>query len=145
MKSWSKQLLGYLQLNESATSFWCYVVACLPNMFCNFYLTENHKITHNSTTIKVREKISTDLESLHFKENSDMCLTRFITNQIVLNKISHQFLDTTKIFNKWNIPIKARIHVWCESGNFAKQCDSNRRFPIFSKLPSPTTAASIYC
>jgi hypothetical protein len=51
---------------ESAASFCCQVAAWVPDMFCNFYLVKNHKIAKNSTTAKVREKISTDLESLEF-------------------------------------------------------------------------------
>ena len=31
------------------------------------------------------------------------------------------------------------------TSDFAKRCDFNRRFPIFSKSPSPATATSIYC
>ncbi len=34
---------------------------------------------------KGREKISTDLESVKFKEFFDKCLTKFKNNQIVLN------------------------------------------------------------
>jgi hypothetical protein len=36
----------------------------VPDMFCNFYLTKNHKIANNSATTEARLKISTDLESL---------------------------------------------------------------------------------
>jgi len=44
------------------------VAAQVSDMFCNFYLVKNHKIADNSTTTKVREKISTDLDSLEFLE-----------------------------------------------------------------------------
>ncbi len=47
------------------------------DMFRNFYLVKNHKIVHNSTTTKAIEKISTDLESLEFKEFFDVCFTKF--------------------------------------------------------------------
>jgi len=67
-------------------------------MFCNFYLVKNHKIAKNSTTTKAREKNSTDMESLEFKTFFDACLTKFKNNQILLNKISHRFLLTTKLF-----------------------------------------------
>jgi hypothetical protein len=60
---------------------------------------KNCKIAKNSTTINAREKISTDLESLEFQKNFDVCLTKFKkNNQILLNKISHRFLLTTKLF-----------------------------------------------
>jgi hypothetical protein len=42
------------------------VAAWFPDMFCNFYLAKNHKITNNSTTTKARERIRTDLESVEF-------------------------------------------------------------------------------
>jgi len=58
------------------------------------YLVKNPKIVHNSTTTKASEKISTYLESLEF---FDVCLTKFKNNQILLNKISHRFLRTTKL------------------------------------------------
>jgi hypothetical protein len=59
---------------------------------------KNHKIAKNSTNTKAREKISTDLDSLEFYKNFDVCLTKFKNNQILLNKISHIFLLTTKVF-----------------------------------------------
>ncbi len=51
---------------KSAASFCRQVAAWFPDMFCNFYLVKNHKITKNSTTTKAGEKISTYLESLEF-------------------------------------------------------------------------------
>ncbi len=51
---------------KSAASFRRQVAAWFPDIFCNFYLVKNHKIAKNSTTTKVREKISTDVESLEF-------------------------------------------------------------------------------
>jgi hypothetical protein len=51
---------------ESAASF-CHQVAALSlNVFCNFYFVKNHKIAKSSATTKVREKSSTDLESLEY-------------------------------------------------------------------------------
>jgi len=32
--------------------------------------------------------------------------------------------------------LKARIHTWCESRDFAEQLNFNIRFPIFSKSPT---------
>jgi hypothetical protein len=58
-------------------------------------VVKNNKIAKHSTTTKAKEKISTDLESLEF---FDVCLTKFENNQILLNKISHVFLLTTKLF-----------------------------------------------
>jgi hypothetical protein len=49
---------------KSAASFCHQVAAWFPDTFCNFYLVKNHKIAKNSATIKAKEKISTDLESL---------------------------------------------------------------------------------
>jgi hypothetical protein len=66
----------------SAASFCHRVAAWVQDMFCNFYLIQNHKIANNSTTIKAREKISTDLESLEFLKNFDACLTKFKNNPI---------------------------------------------------------------
>jgi hypothetical protein len=84
-------------LNErkSAASFCHQVAAWFPDMFCNFYLVKNREIAKNSTATTAREKISTYLESLEF---FDVCLTKFQSNPILLNKISHRFLPTTKLF-----------------------------------------------
>ncbi len=75
-------------------------------MFCNFYLVKNHKTANNLATTEAREKISTYLESLEF---FDIGLTEFRNNQILLHKIIHQFLETTKLFSGWNIPINLCI------------------------------------
>jgi hypothetical protein len=40
----------------------------VPDVVCNFYSVKNHKSAKNTTTIKAREKISTDLESLELKK-----------------------------------------------------------------------------
>jgi hypothetical protein len=72
------------------------VAAWVSDMFCNFYLVKNPEIADNSTTTKAREKISTDLESLQFWKNFDVCLTKFKNNKILLNKIIHRFLLTTE-------------------------------------------------
>jgi hypothetical protein len=49
---------------KSAASFCRQVAALLTDMFCNFYLVKNHKITNNLVTTKAREKLSKYLESL---------------------------------------------------------------------------------
>ncbi len=46
--------------DKSAASLCHQVTAWIPDMFCNFYSTENHK---NSTTTKAREYINTYVES----------------------------------------------------------------------------------
>jgi hypothetical protein len=65
-------------------------------MFCNFYLVKNHKIANDIATPKVRDNISTHLESLEF---FDVRLTKFENYQILLNKFSHRFQVTTKLFS----------------------------------------------
>jgi hypothetical protein len=72
-------------------------------MFCNFYLVKNHKFAKNSTTTEGRYKICTDLENLEF---SDVCLTRFKNNQILLNKVIHRFLLTAKLCTGWKSLIR---------------------------------------
>jgi hypothetical protein len=75
------------------------VAALVPAMFCNFYLVKNHKIAHNSATTEAREKIGTHLESLEvYLKKIYVCLPKFENYQILLNKICHIFLDTTKLF-----------------------------------------------
>ncbi len=63
------------------------MAALVPDMFCNFYLVKHYKIANNSAAIEAREKISTDLKSLEFYKNFDVCLTKFENYQILL-KIS---------------------------------------------------------
>ncbi len=67
----------------------------VPVMYCNFYLVKNHKIANDSATTEAREKMYTDLESVEF---FDVCLIKLKTNQILLNKMSHIFSATTKLF-----------------------------------------------
>ncbi len=74
------------------------MVAWVPDMFYNFYLAKNHKIAKNSTTTNARGKISTALESLEFWKFFEVYLTKLKNNQILLNKISHRFLMTTRLF-----------------------------------------------
>jgi hypothetical protein len=51
---------------KSAASFCCQVAAWFSDMFCNFYIVENHKIVNNATATKAGEKISADLGSVDF-------------------------------------------------------------------------------
>jgi len=70
---------------ESPASFCLQVVAWVTDVFCNFYLVKNLKISDNSTTTKSTEKIGTNLEALEFQEIFYACLTKFKNNQILLN------------------------------------------------------------
>jgi hypothetical protein len=53
-----------------------------------------HKIANKSATTEGREKIGTNMESKEFYEHFEVCLTKFIHNQILIYKISHRFLMT---------------------------------------------------
>jgi hypothetical protein len=64
------------------------VAVWVPGVFWDFYSVKNHKITNNFTTNKATEKIS------HFY----VSLAKFENDQILLNKISHRFIATTKLF-----------------------------------------------
>jgi hypothetical protein len=74
------------------------MAALVPAIFCNFYLGKNHKIADRSGTTEARDKISAYLGSLELQKN-DACLTKFETYQILLNKIGHRILVTTKLFS----------------------------------------------
>jgi hypothetical protein len=74
--------------DKSAARFCCQVAAWITDMSCNFYFVKSHKIVNNSAKNEVREKISTDLESLVF---FDVCLTKFENYQILLNKLAADF------------------------------------------------------
>jgi hypothetical protein len=62
-----------------AASFCHQVAAWVLDLFSSFYLVKNCKIANNSTTIKAREKISTDW-SLELKKFFDVCLSKFKNN-----------------------------------------------------------------
>jgi len=66
--------------------------------FCNFYLAKNPKIAQDSATTEAGEKICTVMKSVKFQKFFDMCLTNFENYQILLNKINHRFIVTTKLF-----------------------------------------------
>ncbi len=59
---------------------------------------KNHKIGKDSVDNKGRGKIRAVLDSLEFLKNVDVCLTKFKSNPTLLNKISHRFLLTTKLY-----------------------------------------------
>jgi hypothetical protein len=48
-------------------------------------------------TAKAREKINTDLESLEFYKFCDVYKTKFLKNQILLNKTSRRLAPATKL------------------------------------------------
>jgi hypothetical protein len=70
-----------------------------PIMLSNFNLVKNHKIAYNSETTEGTEKIRTYLESLEFYKNYDLCLTKFDSYLVLLDKISHRFLETAKLLS----------------------------------------------
>ncbi len=82
------------------------------DMFCNFYFVKIHKIANNSSTTEAKEKISTYLESLEFQKFFQACLYKFESYQILLNKISHRFLATTKLFSSWKSLIEIAFNYW---------------------------------
>ncbi len=87
--------------DKSAASFYRQESAWVPYMFWNFYSVKNHKIAYNSTTAEARE----ELTQFCNPRISEACLTKFKNSKILLNKISHSFLLTTKQFTSQNIPI----------------------------------------
>jgi hypothetical protein len=42
--------------DKSAASFSQQVAAWIPDMFCDFYIVDNHKLSYNPTTTNAREK-----------------------------------------------------------------------------------------
>ncbi len=96
--------------------------ALVPDLFCNFYLVKIYKIANNPATTEAREKISTYLESLEFYKHFDLWLTKFENYQILLNKISHRFLMTTKLFIGWKSLIKNwKVLIFWNSGAKCKK------------------------
>ncbi len=88
------------EINEekSAARFCHRMAAWIPDMFCDIYLVKGRKIANNSAITETREKIITYLESVEFWKLFDICLTNFENYQILINKISHRFLVTSKLF-----------------------------------------------
>jgi len=70
---------------------------------------KNHKIANNTTTSIAREKNKHRFEILRILEIFDACLTKFKNNQILLNKISHRFLLTTKLYTGQKIIIEIML------------------------------------
>ncbi len=86
--------------------------AWVSDMFGNFYLVKNLKIGNTSTTSKAREKNKHRFGILRILKmfcpfismvlitvcGFDLCLTKFNNNQILVNKVGHRILLTTKPF-----------------------------------------------
>jgi hypothetical protein len=70
------------------------VAACLPDVFYYFYFVKDHRNVNNSTTAEAGEKINLGSVIL---EIFDAYLTKFKTDQILLNRISYRFVATTKV------------------------------------------------
>ncbi len=77
-----------------------------PRYVWPLLLLKNNKIADCWTTAEAKEKMIKYLESFKFEKKTDVHLTKFKNNQILLNKISHKFLVTTKLFTRKNIHIK---------------------------------------
>ncbi len=75
--------------------------------------SQKSQIAKNSATTKTREKIFGIHKSLGI---FDVCWTKFINNQILLNKISHRNLRKTKILNKRKILTGSTIAIFPTDG-----------------------------
>ncbi len=82
-----------------AASFCRQVAALVSDMFCNFYLVKNNKNSNYSANTEAREIKITNLESLEFQNFFDVSLTEFENHQLLLNKIKHRCLVTTKLLS----------------------------------------------
>jgi hypothetical protein len=60
------------------------VAAWVPDMFGNFHLPKNQKIANNSTTTEARKNMRR-YGIITILENFDVSLSKFKTNQILLN------------------------------------------------------------
>ncbi len=72
---------------------------CKPNLMS--ILCIKHFYAKTSKTTKAREKICTALKSLKFQTNFDACWNKF--KRSLMNKISHQFLVTTKVYTLFSL------------------------------------------
>jgi hypothetical protein len=92
--AYTRHEITFLGFNEgkSPASFCHQVAAWFPEMFCNFHLVKNHRTAKTQQPLKVAKKINTDLESIEFWKNLDLCLTKSESNKILLNKIIRRFL-----------------------------------------------------
>ncbi len=72
------------------------MAALVPDMFSNFYFVKNQKIANNSATTEAAEKYAHIWNPLKY---FDACLTKVDNYQALLNKTSHRFLETIKLFS----------------------------------------------
>jgi hypothetical protein len=84
--------------DKSPAIFCCQVELRVPDTFCNFYLVKSYKIVTNSLK---PEKNKHRFGIPRILQIVNACLTKFENQQILLNKISHIFLLTTKLFIGW--------------------------------------------
>jgi hypothetical protein len=69
-----------------------------PRYVLQLLFSKKSQNCYNSAITEAREKISTDWETVEFYLFLYICLTKFENYQILLNKISHRYLATTKLF-----------------------------------------------
>ncbi len=79
------------------------LVSC---MFNYFYISKNHEIANNSTTIEAKEKHKRRFGIFRVLELFDVCSTKLKNNQISFDKISRQYPVMTKLNAGLNIPIE---------------------------------------
>jgi hypothetical protein len=82
---------------ESAASFYCQVGHCSQICFATIIYCKISKLLKTQQLLKLEKKINTALELFEF---FGACLIKFKNNQILLIKISHRFLLTTKLFTR---------------------------------------------
>ncbi len=99
-----------------------------PNMFWNFYFVKDFKIANNSNNHYNERKISTYVESLELYKFFDTCFTRLKTNYLLLIKISHRFILTTKLFTGWKSLIWSRVYITCTYNNLYQQSQCYKSF-----------------
>ncbi len=89
--------ISIINQDKSTASLCSQVAAWFPDMFCDFQSIKNHRAAKNSSTTEAQEKICEDLKSVEFQKNLDTRWSQLNNNLILLNKISHRFLFTTKV------------------------------------------------
>jgi hypothetical protein len=75
------------------------VAASVADIFYDLYLASNHKIVNSSRSLRKKAQILNFLYSLANFENNCLFLLNDFYLLILLNKISHRFKATTKLFN----------------------------------------------
>ncbi len=59
---------------------------------------KNHKIANTQQRLKLEKKHRYGIRRI--LEKIEVCLNKFKNNQILLSKISHRFIPTTKLFTR---------------------------------------------